>query len=455
MKVGIMYFRRDLRISDNTALNYCINNNDQIIPVFIFNPKQINKNNKYFSQRCLDLLKQFVVQLDNALDRNLLILRDDPYDALNKLLNKLKDHEVMICFNVDFTPFSIARDSKIFGLMKKHNNLKICGFVDHLLVDINREQITESKQLIPDEKEQYYKKFTPFYEAHKGNKIPDPKTTKIKKIYKILVQNLEIKDPGFPFDRKHALGLLKKKINYSKTHDDVFDESGTYNISHYLKFGIISIREAYHSLSSAARRQLYWRDFYTIISWHNPKMLIGQISNASNNPLIDKYNKINWSYDKSIIKAWKDGQTGFPIVDAGMRQLKQTGLMHNRARLITASFLTKICGIDWRIGEQWFAQNLIDYDPIINNGNWLWVAGGGADSQPYFRVFNPWLQQIAHDPECIYIKRWIPELKDIDQKIIHKWFDKYLDNPKIYTPPIIDYSEMVEKTHAKYIRLYK
>ena len=239
-------------------------------------------------------------------------------------------------------------------------------------------------------------------------------------------------------------------------------------ISHYLKYGVISIREAYHNIKKnfthkasydAIIRQLYWRDFYTLIAWYYPQVLGYAFDSKKsqwselkeNSSLNTRYNNVKWSYNEKIIKAWKEGKTGFPIVDAGMRQLVETGYMHNRVRLITASFLTKICGIDWRIGEKWFAQHLIDYDPIINNGNWQWVAGGGADSQPFFRVFNPWLQQAKFDKDALYIKQYLPELKNIEPEKIHK-MEKIND---LYIKQIVDYSEIKEVTLEKYRAIFK
>ena len=186
-----------------------------------------------------------------------------------------------------------------------------------------------------------------------------------------------------------------------------------------MKYGNISVREAYHimknklGIESDLIKQLIWKDFYAQLLYHNPKVL--------GNALKPKYNDIQWENNPTYLKKWKDGKTGFPIVDAGMRELNKTGYMHNRARLITASFLIKTLLIDWQKGEKYFAQKLTDYDPASNNGNWQWVASTGADSQPYFRIFNPWSQSKTHDSDCEYIKKWIPELEGIPNKSIHQW----------------------------------
>ena len=152
----------------------------------------------------------------------------------------------------------------------------------------------------------------------------------------------------------------------------------------------------------------------------------------------------------SLFNKWKDGKTGYPIVDAGMRELNETGFMHNRSRLITSNFLVKVLGIDWRKGERYYATKLVDYDPSVNNGNWQWTAGSGADSQPYFRIFNPWSQGAKHDPECVYIKKWVPELKDVDPNDIHKWDEMY-EEYDIYYEPCVSYDDQ----KAKILKMYK
>jgi len=235
--------------------------------------------------------------------------------------------------------------------------------------------------------------------------------------------------------------------NYTTTRD--IPALSTTNLSAYLKFGCISIRQIYHAIEQTLGkhhpliRQLYWRDFFTYLAYHSPFVF--------GHPYHKKYEKLPWSKNMSFFKAWCQGKTGFPIVDAGMRQLNTTGFMHNRVRMIVASFLVKDLHINWLWGEKYFAQQLIDYDPMINNGNWQWCASTGSDAQPYFRIFNPWIQQKKFDPQCIYIKRWIPELKDIEPKIIHNWFGSHNVEIKQYPRPLIDHK--IESALAK--KMYK
>jgi deoxyribodipyrimidine photo-lyase len=196
--------------------------------------------------------------------------------------------------------------------------------------------------------------------------------------------------------------------------------------------------------NTALMRQLIWRDFYANILYSFPRVL--------GHGLKEKYNKIHWHHNKKWFEDWKKGQTGFPLIDAGMRELNTTGYMHNRARLVVASFLVKTLLINWQDGEEYFATKLTDYDPASNNGNWQWIAGSGADSQPYFRIFNPWRQAEEYDYECKYIKKWIPELKDVPNRAIHKWnseYNNYKDSG--YVKPICDYEEQKEKV----LKMYK
>jgi deoxyribodipyrimidine photo-lyase len=181
-------------------------------------------------------------------------------------------------------------------------------------------------------------------------------------------------------------------------------------------------------------RSLYWRDFFTSIALYFPHVFEGAFHS--------KFDKLKWSDDKSLFRLWCEGKTGFPLVDAGMREMNATGFMHNRVRMVVGSFLTKDLHINWRWGEKYFAQTLIDYDPAVNNGNWQWVASTGCDAQPYFRIFNPWSQQRKFDPDCRYIKKWVPELSTLPPEVIHKWYEKdsWTKHPN-YSPPVVDHDK--------------
>ena len=240
--------------------------------------------------------------------------------------------------------------------------------------------------------------------------------------------------------RKNGLVILKKIKNF-KNYDNKRNllTYETTKLSAYIKFGCVSIREVFKAIKKTGSkdliRQLYWRDFYYNILFFFPHVF--------GNALKTKYSKIIWPNNKSYFEKWKKGKTGFPVIDACMRQLNTTGFMHNRGRLIVSNFLIKLLLIDWQKGEKYFAQKLVDYDPAVNNGNWQWSASTGADSQPYFRIFNPWLQSKKFDKDCKFIKKWIPELQEVKATDIHKWDTKYqVYNGIKYPEPIINYKKM-------------
>ncbi len=250
--------------------------------------------------------------------------------------------------------------------------------------------------------------------------------------------------------RKEGLELIKN-IENLKEYKDLRNYpylKGTSGLSAHHKFGTVSIRESYkkakdaHGIDCHFINELYWRDFYTYIAFHFPYVF--------GHAFQKKYENLNWEYSKNLWQAWCEGKTGYPIVDAGMRELNTTGWMHNRTRMIVASFLTKDLRIDWKLGEKYFAKLLIDYDPSVNNSSWQWASSTGTDAQPYFRIFNPWLQQKKFDPECVYIKKWIPELCDLSPEEIHSLEDSRPLTLEDYPRPIVDHMKEKEKTLAMF-----
>ena len=438
--INIFIFRRDLRLEDNTTLNSLISLGLPILPIFIFNKNQINPSkNAYFSNNCVQFMVESLEELPISY-----------YDTDNdiKILMKLnKEYNIKsIGFNKDYTPFAIKRDNTIKEWCDK-NNIKLISEEDYTLYPIGSIKNNSNKP---------YEVFTPFYNKCKLTTVKKPNTLKgnfiklsnklnINKYYK---KNINIAVNG---GRSKALLILDKIKkgdfrNYNKTRD-VPSLEGTTRLSAYIKFGCISIREVYYCVSDAIIRELIWREFYANITYSFPRVLNG-------NSFKEKYDKLKWSYDINKFNKWCNGQTGFPIVDAGMRQLNETGWMHNRLRMITAMFLTKDLFIDWRLGEKYFASKLVDYDPSSNNGGWQWCSSTGTDSQPYFRIFNPWLQAKKYDKDCIYIKKWIPELKEIPIKDILNWDKSYLKYKDIYYEPIIDHSIESKKTIKEFKLLH-
>ncbi|MFW5746484.1 MAG: cryptochrome/photolyase family protein, partial [Nanoarchaeota archaeon] len=255
--------------------------------------------------------------------------------------------------------------------------------------------------------------------------------------------------------RKSALRILRNLEqfeDYSKDKD-IPAKDATTHLSAHIKFGTCSLREIYHAIKGTREdhpllRQLYWHDFFTYVAHHFPHVF--------GSPFRSKYKELEWdkgAQAEKRFRSWCKGNTGFPIVDAGMRQLNTSGFMHNRVRMIVASFLIKDLHIDWRQGERYFAKRLMDYDPAVNNGNWQWAASTGCDAQPYFRIFNPWRQQKRFDPECIYIKEWVPELQELDPAHIHQWSTEckeYWHKKVAYPAPIVCHDEERDEAKARY-----
>lgn len=339
---------------------------------------------------CLDDLED---QLKKA-GGKLYFFHGEPEEVASKCIKELGVDAVVV--NRDYTPYSIRRDKKIESVCKKHK----IAFQSHHDALLHPPEETLKSDGKP------YAIFTPYFRNASKLKVPKPQSCRKKNYYKKPISFEMKKLPKtdsktiFKGGRKEGLKILSR-IKKSPTH-----------LSPYLKFTVISPREAYAQIGSPDLiRSLYWRDFFTHLAYFFPHVFGGSFHK--------KFDKIKWSPNRAAFKKWCEGKTGFPIVDAGMRELNETGFIDNRMRMIVASFLVKDLHIDWREGEKYFAQHLIDYDPAVNNGNWQWVASTGADAQPYFRVFNPWTQQKKFDPDCVYIKKWVPELKNATPKEIH------------------------------------
>jgi deoxyribodipyrimidine photo-lyase len=456
----LFIFRRDLRIVDNIGLNLAHNMCKQIYPIFIFTPEQVTSANKFKSDNAVQFMIESLTDLQTQISKNkigtkLLTFYGNNNHIIEYLIKSLDIDCVF--FNADYTPYAIQRDIKIIQLCDK---LNIEVFYGH-------DYYLHPPGTILNSTGNPYQKFTPFYEASLNKKVDAP--TRMKKIHfasttKHLQNAITLTEAFKKFTKFNenilvhggrSNGLKQLRIahsnikKYSKTHNEL--DKPTSELSSYIKFGCISIREVYHIFRSNRDfiRQLFWRDFYANILFSFPYVL--------GSAMKPNYNKISWHHNSKWFNAWCNGVTGFPIVDAGMRQLNETGYMHNRARLIVSSFLVKTLLIYWQYGEKYFAKNLIDYDPASNNGNWQWIAGSGADSQPYFRIFNPWEQTKNYDPDCNYIKKWIPELNDVNTKDILNWNDTW-SKPEFknikYSKPIVDYKEQKDKVLDMYKKIF-
>ena len=479
----IHIFRRDYRLYDNTALIKAASKYDIIIPVFIFTDKQINPaKNPYRSDNAVQFLVESLADLDKQLQQHksqLLIFYDNlatkdtnEFHLLESLIKTLEPHNLKaIAFNADYTKYSQERDARTAQICKS-NNLECLVEDDICLHPPGTIQTTTGK---------VYTKFTPFWRAGMASPVRQPitnpaknyihSTSQIAKELKKLSHWIPLEEVMKPEARvlgKHNPELVEqggrtnglailKRITDWRDYDDDHDQL-TYNTTHlsaFNKYGCVSIREVFHAMvsrlgkESGVVRQLFWRDFFYHLSSKYP-----EIYEHALNP---RYRGIQWKTDANAYKAWCNGRTGFPIVDACMRELNTTGYMHNRGRLIVSNFLCRLMHQDWHLGERYFASRLYDYDPAQNNFGWQ-VSGAnssGTTSRPLEQtILNPWIQSAQFDTTGEYIKKWCPELKDVNPRDLHKWDSKcreWLDKGVKYLEPMLDYKSEKEKN----LKMYK
>jgi deoxyribodipyrimidine photo-lyase len=411
MKLSIFWFRRDLRLIDNTAFHHALKKGGKVLPIFIFDTNIIGKLDKDDSR--VNFIHQSLKNINDHLNKHhssVRIFKCSVNEAWEKLLNEYDIEKVFI--NEDYEPYAQKRDTQITSILEKQG-IKVYSYTDHV--------IFKPAKIVKDDGSPYTV-YTPFknkwlkhFEANKPKLIPKPNYKNLEKI-------------SFDFPNLKELGFSPTKIiiqnfdlsgldNYAVTRDTPF-LNGTSFLGPHLRFGTVSVRTIINQLKatdSIFLSELIWREFFIQIMFHFPRVIKGNFKL--------KYNGIVWRNNKAEFKLWCKGKTGYPIVDAGMRQLNKTGYMHNRVRMITASFLCKHLLIDWKLGEAYFAKKLLDYELASNNGNWQWVAGTGCDAAPYFRVFSPSAQTLKFDPDHDYIKKWVPEFLEptyvpmIDHKI--------------------------------------
>ena len=438
-KKTLFIFRRDLRIEDNIGLIESLQNSKEVIPCFIYDENIIKKLKD--SKFRWNFLNESLVDLDNELKKkgtSLQILEGKPEKIIDNMIKKYNLNAIFL--NTDFTNYAQRRDEKIFQICKK-NKISFHSTLDFLLHNPNEIKTNEGSP---------YTIYSFFYK--KARQFPNKKIIKnIQKNYsnEVISDNeikkSEIKNNKIIGGRKEALKILKD-LDKFRDYDKVRDFPGlnqTTMLSAHNKFGTISVREVHKEIKEVLGSnhtimgEIYWREFFSHILFHFPY--------AQKTTFRKKFQKIPWSKSKESFKKWSEGETGFPIVDAGMRQLNQTGFMHNRVRMVVASFLTKDLHMDWKLGEKYFEEKLIDHDPAVNSGNWQWAASTGCDSVPYFRIFNPWRQQERFDLNCDYIKKWIPELEKVEPKIIHKLWEKFPEDLE-YPKPMLIHKIEAEKT---------
>lgn len=414
-KTSIFWFRRDLRLDDNKGLSEALKSDEKVIPIFIFDRDILDHLEDKYDRR-VDYIHQALEKINLELkefESNLLTFYGKPLNIF-KQLQKDYDIKAVYC-NRDYEPAAIKRDDEV----KDFLNSKDIEFIDF------KDQVIFEKSDVVKDNGEPYTVYTPF--SSKWKKIlteDDYKSVRINKEQFLKLPSkkiLSLKEIGFEktdLDFEEP-GLESKIIDvYDKTRDFPALDATTH-LGIALRFGTISIRKCVKfalSHNETWLNELIWREFFMQILFHFPKVV--------NYCFKEKYENIVWRNNEAEFEKWCNGETGYPIVDAGMRQLNQTGQMHNRIRMVVASFLTKHLLIDWRWGEAYFAKKLLDYDLSANNGNWQWAAGCGCDAAPYFRVFNPDEQTKKFDKDLKYIRKWNPDFeKDILEKRIieHKF----------------------------------
>lgn len=416
-EVSIFWFRRDLRLNDNAGFYHALRAGKLVLPVFIFDENILSKLEDKQDRR-VDFIHRTLTELKSELIKlgsDLLVFHAKPIEVYRKLIS---DYAVKAVYtNHDYEPYAQERDRQIEALLSE-NGASFQTFKDQC--------IFEKDEVLKDDGKPYTV-YTPYSKKWKAKandfymrSYPTEKyfhnVLKFESSYFPTLEEIgfEKTDVSIP-SAEVELGIIQ---NYHNTRD-IPSVDGTSRLSIHLRFGTISIRKLVRMAQETNEKflnELIWRDFYMTILWHFPHVTQGAFKPA--------YDRVEWEHNEKHFDAWCNGQTGYPIVDAGMRQLSETGWMHNRVRMIVASFFTKHLLLDWRLGEAYFAKKLLDFELASNNGGWQWAAGSGCDAAPYFRVFNPYLQTEKFDSQLKYIKKWVPEFQELTYPkpiVEHKW----------------------------------
>ncbi|MEZ4905042.1 MAG: deoxyribodipyrimidine photo-lyase [Spirosomataceae bacterium] len=428
----LFWHRRDLRLHDNAGLYHALQSGNAVLPVFIFDTNILNQLTDKEDRRVVFIhqaLHEMQQQLE-ALGSTMLVKYGNPKDIWQQLTNTY--HIAEVHTNRDYEPYALERDKAIGEWL----NAKGIAFYAH------KDQCIFEKNEVLSGAGTPYTVFTPysrkwkemlngFYLKSYPNERYSHHFFKTAALPIPTLEHIGFVDVQQAFPPKTVRDELIK--NYKEKRD--FPAiAGTSRLSVHLRFGTISIRQLAQQaqeLSEGFLNELIWRDFYMQILWHFPHVGQGKAFRTD-------YDKIEWRHDEKQFQRWCEGRTGYPIVDAGMRELNATGFMHNRVRMVVASFLTKHLLIDWRWGEAYFAQKLLDFDLSANNGGWQWASGSGTDAAPYFRIFNPTSQTQKFDPQLVYIKKWIPELNSFE-----------------YPKPIVEHTFARERCLAVYQKALK
>lgn len=419
---AIFIFHRDLRLVDNHALQSICSVAERVIPIFVFTPEQVEpRRNPYYNSNAVQFMCESLEELNEACHNRLAIFYGDLIDVLGEIRRGI-DNIQYISFNQDYTPYAKARTERVRRFAEKHG-ITLSTAEDYTLVNMDNVRGGDM-----------YSVFRPYYERVRTMKISVTKqspnimrklhkygnkssrlTIPIARISRFYKPNEYVQVGGRREGLRQLAGIGKFK-RYSQTRNT--PSVDTTQLSAHIKFGTVSIREVYArfvKVSSELTRQLIWHDFYAQVMYYLPHRQTLGGGNFQNKK------ERKWSSSQSSFEKWCTGRTGVPIIDAGMRQLNTIGWMHNRVRLLVSNYLVFKLGINWRKGERYFAQKLVDYDPSSNNGNWQFSAQVGVDRQPYTRIYNPFKQARDIDPDATYIRRWVQELRGVDTQTILHW----------------------------------
>ena len=424
-KIVVFWFRRDLRLHDNTGLFHALSSGFDVLPIFIFD-KNILQQLENPQDRRVDYIHQALIKINLQLQKTgsrLQTFYDRPIDVFISLADTYDIQAVYA--NRDYEPAAIQRDKNVHAFFAAQN-IAFKAYKDQVIFD--KKDIVKNDQTP-------YTVYTPYAKKWRATLTPahyQPRSYSLSNFYPQKFADIyTLPDIGFQkTDFRFTEPTLDQSIinDYDKYRDFPAMQHTT-QLGTALRFGTISIRECVNFAlqhNQTWLSELIWRDFFMQILYHFPKVV--------HHAFKAKYDAIEWRNNETEFNLWCEGKTGYPIVDAGMRQLNQTGYMHNRVRMIVASFLCKHLLIDWRWGEAYFAQKLNDYDLSANNGNWQWAAGSGCDAAPYFRIFNPTTQTEKFDKQLAYVKKWVPEY-----------------NTPIYPAPIVEH----RMARARALEVYK
>ncbi|ANQ86618.1 deoxyribodipyrimidine photo-lyase [Azoarcus olearius] len=474
MTVALVWFRRDLRCVDHAALYHALREHERVYCAFVFDTDILDALPTRADRR-VEFIHAAVVELDRALEAlsreaggsgsGLIVRHGRAQEAIPALAQALGVDAVYV--NRDYEPAAIARDRAVAERLAEHGRT-LRDFKDQVIFDRD-EVLTQAGQpfsVFTPYKNAWLRKLDPFYLqaypiAPRARRLaPKPAGEGVPALGRIGFEPTDLRGLALPTGASGARALFGDfcgRLEDYRIARDFPAVKGVSYLSTHLRFGTIPVRElaayAVHQGGAGAQTwlsELIWRDFYQMILWHHPRVV--------DQTFRPEFDRVRWDDAPALFDAWREGRTGYPIVDAGMRQLLRSGYMHNRLRMIVASFLTKDLGVDWRLGERHFAAHLNDYDLAANNGGWQWAASTGCDAQPYFRIFNPVTQSQKFDPEGRFIRRYVPELARVPDRHIHApWQMDAATQSRAgvqigrdYPAPVVDHALARERTLARF-----